>query len=265
MTKNNNSKPFGFANDDIDTFNDFLGDEDMTKSTPEQGENLHGATGANVNAKINPHTIYKGQEANLPPYEPNNFTGGGLFVDGVEANHEGNPLNNEQQLVMPGAEYSDEELLAICTPRICAQCPVQKEATDAKLRSLAEIDNARKRMAREKEEFTRYASEGVISEILPALDNLDLALQHAGKDAASQNLAIGVDMTKKLMLESLKKHGLVQVGVVGEPFDPALHEAVGTEYVEGIEQDHVARLLSHGYTLHERLIRPAKVMVCKQE
>ncbi|WP_439328862.1 nucleotide exchange factor GrpE [Desulfovibrio cuneatus] len=162
------------------------------------------------------------------------------------------------------AALTDEELLHACKPRLCAVCPVQKEATETKLRSLAEVDNARKRMAREKEDFSRFAAEGVLADIVPSLDNLDLALRHATPDEACKNFVLGVDMTRKLLLESLKKHGLETVGVVGEEFNPALHEAVGLEDFPGVEENHVGKLLGLGYKLHERLLRPARVVVCKR-
>ena len=138
-----------------------------------------------------------------------------------------------------------------------------KEAEDIKLRALADMDNTRKRLAREKEEHSRYAAENVLSDILPALDNLDLALSHAPQDQASKNFVIGVEMTRKLLLDSLSRHGLTTVGELGEEFDPAVHEAVNmeahTEYPEGS----VCGLMTRGYRLKDRLLRPARVAVCK--
>lgn len=144
-------------------------------------------------------------------------------------------------------------------------CPRCAEAEKGRLIALAELENARKRLARDKEEFMKYAAESVIASILPAIDNLDLALAYAPENDACRNFVIGVDMTRKLLLDALAQHGLVQTGALGESFDPAIHEAMGlephAEYVEG----QVCGLMNKGYMLKDRLLRPAKVMVCKNE
>ncbi len=173
----------------------------------------------------------------------------------------------DPELTLPRAEEPDPELTrpenggAVRTPAACPRCA---EAENARLRALAELDNARKRLAREKEEFVRYAAENVLSDILPALDNLDLALAYAPQDPASKNFVLGVDMTRKLMLEALARHGLEQVGALGEAFDPAMHEAVGTEANPVYPSGQVCGLMNKGYRLKDRLLRPARVTVCKK-
>lgn len=144
-------------------------------------------------------------------------------------------------------------------------CPACEEARQEKLRALADLENTRKRLQREKEDFLKYASESVIADILPAIDNLDLALAYIPEDPAAKNFAVGVDMTRKLLLDSLGRHGLQTVGILGEEFDPALHEAMGTEENPQFANGQICKLLSKGYRLKERLLRPAKVMVCKNE
>ncbi len=167
-------------------------------------------------------------------------------------------------LVMPQADEPDAEQVNREQNGASGRCPQCEEADGARLRALADLDNARKRLAREKEEFIRYAAENVLSDILPALDNLDLALAYAPQDPASKNFVVGVDMTRKLLLEALARHGLEQVGALGETFDPAVHEAVGTEdspeYASGL----VCGLMNKGYRLKDRLLRPARVTVCKK-
>ncbi|MCL1888940.1 MAG: nucleotide exchange factor GrpE [Desulfovibrionaceae bacterium] len=138
------------------------------------------------------------------------------------------------------------------------------EATDIRLRALADLDNARKRLLREKEEATRYAAAAVLTDILPALDNLDLALDHAKGSDACKDFLVGVEMTRKLLLESVKKHGLEPVGTLGEPFDPNLHEAISMTSHPDIPDGAICALLTRGYRLHDRLLRPAKVVVCKK-
>ena len=160
-------------------------------------------------------------------------------------------------------DVPDELMLEACKERFCPSCPMLKEAEDIKLRALADMDNTRKRLAREKEEHSRYAAESVLSDILPALDNLDLALSHAPQDPASKNFVIGVEMTRKLLLDSLSRHGLTTVGELGEEFDPAVHEAVNMEAHSEYPEGSVCGLMTRGYRLKDRLLRPARVAVCK--
>lgn len=143
------------------------------------------------------------------------------------------------------------------------QCPLCAESEKARLLALADMENARKRLQREKEEFMRYAGEKILADILPALDNLDLALSYVPENKECQNFVVGVDMTRKLLLDALQRHGLEQVGKLGENFDPAIHEAMGMEPHEGYTTGQVCGLMSKGYRLKDRLLRPAKVTVCK--
>jgi len=163
----------------------------------------------------------------------------------------------------PQAELTltDEELRALCAEHVCPACPEKAEFDDSRLRQLAELDNTRKRLQREMEEFRKYAAEGVLADLLPVLDNLDLAIEHGGSDPACKNLLLGVEMTRKLFLDALASHGLTTVGCEGEAFTPELHEAVGQEAHPDLAPGHVCKLLKKGYKLRERLLRPAMVMV----
>lgn len=146
-----------------------------------------------------------------------------------------------------------------------AECPRCAESEKSRLLAMADLDNARKRLAREKEEFLKFAGESVIADILPALDNLDLALAYAPQGAECRNFVVGVDMTRKLLLDALAKHGLEQVGVLGESFDPARHEAVEMQQHPEFASGQVCSLMNKGYRLRDRLIRPARVKVCKND
>ena len=166
--------------------------------------------------------------------------------------------------VLAEPAISDLELALLCRERICPNCSVQQEADAERLRAVADLDNARKRLQREKEEQSRFAAEAVLADILPAMDNLGLALQYSPKDEQSKNFVTGVDMTRNLFVEALKKHGLLPVGAIGELFDPAIHEAVSTANDPDFQDNHVCSLLTCGYSLNGRLLRPAKVVVCKK-
>ena len=169
--------------------------------------------------------------------------------------------NAEEQA--PVQEKTEEEQLEECRARLCAACNVAAEANAVKLRALAEMDNFKKRVQREKEEQARYAAEKVLADLLPTLDNLDLALQYGGQSEESRNMMVGVEMTRTMLLDALKKHGLVPVGEPGQVFDPNDHEAVGQEEAEGVEAGCIVRVMQKGYRLNDHLLRPARVIVAR--
>ncbi len=158
---------------------------------------------------------------------------------------------------------TDEELVALCKERVCVTCNEKEQADDERLRSLAEMDNFKKRLLREQEELRKYATESVLADLLPTLDNLDLALEHGRRVEACKDVVMGVDMTRKMFLDALKQHGLEAVGAAGEEFNPEIHEAVGEESTTDMQPGYVFSLLQRGYKLRERLLRPAKVVVSK--
>ncbi len=160
---------------------------------------------------------------------------------------------------------SEEELAALCKAHVCAKCAVMAEAEDIKLRALADSENFKRRIQRETDDVRKFATESVLGDLLPVLDNLALAMEHAGNDDACKNIVMGVDMTRKMFLDILKKHGLECVGACGEAFAPNVHEAIGTVCEEGRDEGCVAKVAQSGYVLKGRVIRPAKVLVNKKE
>lgn len=160
---------------------------------------------------------------------------------------------------------SQDELNALCRQSVCPECDVFKEAEGVRLRALADAENVKKRLLRETEEIKKYAGESILADLLPVLDNLDLALAHTDNlDGACKNFVIGVDMTRKLFLDAVKGHGLEKVdAAVGGEFDPEVHEAVGTVQQGELGENQIAQIVQRGYVLKGRLIRPAKVMVNK--
>lgn len=160
---------------------------------------------------------------------------------------------------------SKEELAALCKESVCPECDVFKEAESIRLRALADSENVKKRLLRETEELKKYAGESILADLLPILDNLDLALAHTDNlSAECKNFVVGVDMTRKIFLDAVKNHGLeaVQAGI-GVEFDPEIHEAVGTVEEPSLQNNQVAQVVQNGYRLKGRLLRPAKVMVNK--
>ena len=130
---------------------------------------------------------------------------------------------------------------------------------DKFLRERADLENYRKRVQKEKEEILKYGNESFILEILPALDNLERAVSHAGEGSA---VIDGVKITMSMLLSTLKKFGVTPLEIPpGAPFDPAFHQAMGQVPTSEQEPNTVVAELQKGYLLNERLLRPAMVTV----
>ncbi len=127
------------------------------------------------------------------------------------------------------------------------------------LRKLAEFDNFRKRVEREREDVRINAAADVIRELVPVMDNFDRALAHA--DAAPESLRQGVDMISRQLWDALIRQGLEVVDPEGKPFDPEVHEAVQRVEDTSHEPGTVVRVLGKGYLFRGRLVRPAMVAV----
>jgi molecular chaperone GrpE len=163
----------------------------------------------------------------------------------------------------------DAEILSATTEaeaideRLTASEEQAKEYYERLLRLTAEFDNYKKRMAREKADFMRYANENLVKDLLESVDNLERALSHEAENG-SEGLAEGVRLTLKMLLETLARHGVKPVEAVGKPFDPNFHEAVSQVGVDHVDNNHVVEEYQRGYLLHDRLLRPAMVLVCRK-
>lgn len=173
------------------------------------------------------------------------------------------PLVEGEMPPTDNAACDRETLVAACREQLCPVCAVQQDADDVRLRALAEMENFKKRVQRDKDEQVKYAAESVLADLIPVLDNLDLAIQYSSRDEACKDLLTGVVMTRKLFMDAMKTHGLVRVGEAGEAFDPEVHEAVAQEDRADMEPGMVATLHQQGYKLKDRLLRPAKVAVSR--
>jgi molecular chaperone GrpE len=138
-----------------------------------------------------------------------------------------------------------------------------KESYDRLLRQAAELENYKKRVAREKAEAIRYANESLVKDLLPVLDNLERALDHAKGGGNGKPLLDGIEMVLKNFLETLGKHGVNQVSAVGEAFDPNKHEAIAQVTTEQHAPNTVVQEHHKGYYILDRLLRPAQVSVAK--
>ena len=139
-----------------------------------------------------------------------------------------------------------------------------KELYDRFLRQMAELDNFKKRAAREKGEAIRYANEGLIRDLLPVLDNLERAVEHA-RGGNGKPLLDGIEMVLKGFVDALNKYGVTQISAKGESFDPEKHEAIAQVESTGHEPNTVVDEFHKGYYLLDRLLRPALVSVAKPQ
>jgi molecular chaperone GrpE len=166
----------------------------------------------------------------------------------------------EPEEIAPEEELTAEEQL---------QAEVEKALSEAKalqeqyLRTLADMENLRKRTQREKEELAKFANENILREILPVMDNLERAVEHAEQAESSEGLLEGVQMTLTQFSQVLDRFGVKPVESLGQTFDPALHQAMGQLETDEYPANTVAQQMQKGYQLNERLLRPAMVMIAK--
>jgi molecular chaperone GrpE len=138
-----------------------------------------------------------------------------------------------------------------------------QEMNDKYIRLYAEFDNYRKRVNKDREELIKYANEGIIYQLLPVIDNLEMALKHSN-DSTSSGLVQGVENTLREFLRTLEKYGLTPIEAVNKPFDPSLHEAMCVIERKDIEDNLVVEEFRKGYIFKEKVLRPSLVSVSKR-
>ena len=131
---------------------------------------------------------------------------------------------------------------------------------DQLLRRRADFENYRRRAERDRQQAGQEAVAAFLRELIPSLDNLERALESAGEEAS---LREGVELTYRGLRSLLESHGVVAQDPTGQPFDPNKHQALLHEAVPGFEEGTVVEVFRKGYTLHDRLLRPALVKVAK--
>src|SRR5246127_1210721 len=130
------------------------------------------------------------------------------------------------------------------------------------VRAAAELDNVRKRAQRDIEAANRYGLEKFAAELLPVKDSLELAVQNSGR-ADARSLREGQEATLQLLSRALEKLGVTVIDPLGEPFDPARHEAMMAQESRTAEPNSVLQVVQPGYELNGRLLRPARVIVAR--
>lgn len=138
-----------------------------------------------------------------------------------------------------------------------------QEMNDKYLRLYAEFENYKKRVNKDKEELIRYGNENLLYELLPVIDNLEMALKHAS-DNVSEGLVQGVEITLKELQKTLEKFGLSTIEASDRPFDPLIHHAMMQVERDDVDEKTVVEELRKGYTYRDKVLRPSLVAVSKK-
>jgi molecular chaperone GrpE len=187
---------------------------------------------------------------------------------GPETAGEGAALRKEEEIEAVTKEAPESEpgpnAIQAMEAKLAETEVALKTATDRYMRTVAELDNFKKRTARETEEFRKYANTALVQKLLPALDNMERAMDSAGSPAAGASAILeGLRMTLADILKVFGEFHVKPVEAEGKPFDPVYHMAVAHEETDAADPDTVIRVFQKGYIMHDRLIRPAMVSVAK--
>jgi molecular chaperone GrpE len=138
------------------------------------------------------------------------------------------------------------------------------ENRDRWMRAVADLENYKKRASHERRLAMKYRHDELLRDLLPVLDNLERALSHSGSSGKPDPLSEGVGLIATMLKDLMAKYGVEDIKALDEPFDPHLHEAVSRGPAMGKKPNTVIQELEKGYTYHDRLLRPAKVVVSSE-
>ena len=170
-----------------------------------------------------------------------------------------NPASGADDWASP-APANEVETLSNEVDQLRATVVALKDET---LRERAELDNQRKRLARDVDMARKFANERLLSELLPVLDSLDAGLGATGEEASA--LRAGLDLTMKQLLKVAGDNGLSVVNPIGDVFNPDLHQAISQADQAGAAPGTVLQVFQKGYLLNDRLLRPALVVVARHD
>ncbi len=152
---------------------------------------------------------------------------------------------------------------AASNERLLAKTEEWQALNDKYLRLAADFENYKRRAQRDRGETVRFANETLLRDILPTLDNLERAIQSGREQGTIEGLIEGIDLTYKHCLDTLQKTGVTQFSGMGKVFDPARHQAVGQVESATVPENVVVDEHQKGYSLHDRILRPAMVTVAR--
>lgn len=180
-----------------------------------------------------------------------------------EVNTEETVEDIAEEVVEEAVEAEDTAEEAVELPDANALQAQLDELNQRFLRTAADFENYKRRTALEKDDLLKYSNAKIIGEILPVLDNFQLALKTPGDSKEVQNVVKGVDMIYRQLLQVLENAGMTKIEAVGHAFDPNLHEAIMQVDDDSVPEDTVVEELRAGYMLKERVIRPSMVKVSR--
>ncbi len=171
---------------------------------------------------------------------------------------------NEEVRTLPEKEKAGDKKEPVSPENLQAQLEEKtresSEYFDKWLRLRAEFENFKKRMQKEKADLIKFGNESLLRALLPVLDNLDRAIDHGKAAGETSPLLEGVELVEKEFMTILEKFGVKPIQAAGEVFDPEKHEAI-SQQESNLESNRVISTVQNGYFYHDRLLRPAKVVV----
>jgi molecular chaperone GrpE len=156
-----------------------------------------------------------------------------------------------------GAEASVEAALNVADEELA-------KYRDAMLRMQAEMENLRKRLLRDVERSRKFALERIMKDLLQVRDGMERGLEVTGESATVDSLREGQQLTLRMLAKVLQDHGMEEIDPLGQPFDPEQHEAMTVMPSAEVEENTVLEVLQKGFRLHDRLLRPARVVVSRR-
>ncbi|MDP4856851.1 MAG: nucleotide exchange factor GrpE [Desulfobacterales bacterium] len=185
-------------------------------------------------------------------------------TEGVKSHGVGANENREPKIEpVDTAQSPESEVVKDLRSKLEAKTGEAEENFDRLLRVSAEFENYKKRTAREMVDFQKYANQSLLRELLPIIDNLELAIKAAAEAADSTDTCLldGVELTRKEILKVFENFHVEPIEALGKPFDPNFHEAVMREESDEHPENTVVNELQKGYLMHDRLLRPSMVVV----
>jgi molecular chaperone GrpE len=180
---------------------------------------------------------------------------------GDDMDDENQAGNGPEAAGSPAEEFGGDGPSPETDPAAADSAGESEDYYERYLRLTADFENFKRRRAQEFVDQSRYASEAAARALLPVLDNLERALEHAPAAEEAEAFVEGVRIATRNFVSTLEELGVTPVDAVGKPFDPAVHEAIGGEDSTEVEVDTVTAEIQRGWKLHDRLLRPAIVRI----
>jgi molecular chaperone GrpE len=209
------------------------------------------------------------QASHVLPLRTPSFRVNKVFFQGIRMKEMDVDTDKQEGAAEPLAPLDPSSITADQLHELNQRAAKADDHWERLLRTTADLENYKKRAAREKQDAIKFANESLIEKLIPILDNFDMALsatQNAGgKNETVQSLQAGVQMIFQQLKTALKDAGLEEINAQGQSFDPNLHEAISQQESAEVPEGNVVQQLRKGYKLRERLLRPASVVVAKRK